>query len=99
KHDVKYFRNLTKSESSKLSTSNIEWNTYLQQNKNLTEEVEGSIRTVVGQSQLLMDQRFKQFTGLIDNCEFNTGEKETKCEDLQGFWDMIYYQVSKISRS
>jgi len=56
--------------------------------------VEGQIRTTVGQAQLLMKQRFKQFSGLIDNCEFGTGEKATLCTDLQGFWDMIYFQVS-----
>lgn len=53
----------------------------------------GNIRTVIGQAELLMKQRFKQFTGLVDNCEFNSGEKEVTCTDLQGFWDMIYFQV------
>lgn len=53
----------------------------------------GQIRTTVGQAKLLMDQRFKQFSGLIDNCEFKLGEKETTCMDLKGFWEMIYYQV------
>ena len=55
--------------------------------------VEGQIRTVVGQARLLIAQRFKQFLGLVDDCEFKRGEKETTCTDLQGFWDMIYYQV------
>jgi disks large-associated protein 5 len=55
--------------------------------------VHGQIRTTVGQAMLLMDQRFKQFSGLIDNCEFKLGEKETTCMDLKGFWEMIYYQV------
>ena len=40
-----------------------------------------------------MDQRFKQFTGLVDNCEFNLGEKKTHCSDLIGFWEMVAYQV------
>lgn len=53
----------------------------------------GQIRTAVGQAQLLMNQRFKQFTELVDSCEFKLGEKETTCTDLQGFWDMIYFQV------
>ena len=43
-----------------------------------------------------MDQRFKQFSGLVDNCEFNTGEKETNPTDLQGFWEMIYFQVRPV---
>ncbi|XP_035686146.1 disks large-associated protein 5-like [Branchiostoma floridae] len=45
-----------------------------------------------------MDQRFKQFSGLVDNCEFNTGEKETTCQDLQGFWDMVYFQVEDVDK-
>jgi len=40
-----------------------------------------------------MKERFQQFEGLVDNCEFGTGEKPVNCEDLQGFWDMIYFQV------
>ena len=55
--------------------------------------VRGQIRTTIGQAMLLMDQRFKQFSGLVDNCEFSTSEKETTCTDLQGFWDMVYFQV------
>ena len=31
--------------------------------------------------------------GLVDNCEFGTGEKTTSCMDLQGFWEMIFFQV------
>jgi hypothetical protein len=55
--------------------------------------VQGQIRSVIGQAKLLIAQRFKQFNGLVDNCEFRLGEKETTVTDLQGFWDMIYYQV------
>lgn len=55
--------------------------------------VNGQIRTTIGQAELLMTQRFKQFSGLIDNCEFKTSEKEITRTDLQGFWEMIYYQV------
>lgn len=58
-----------------------------------TNIVQGQIRTVIGQAQLIISQRFKQFSGLVDNCEFKLGEKETTCTDLQGFWDMIYFQV------
>jgi len=52
------------------------------------------MRTVVGQARLLMKERFKQFSGLVDDCELGRGEKITTCTDLQGFWDMVYYQVS-----
>ena len=56
--------------------------------------VSGQVRATIGKAQLLMTQRFKQFSGLVDNCEFGTGLKPTTCDDLQGFWDMIYFQVS-----
>lgn len=51
------------------------------------------MRTAVGQARLLMKERFNQFSGLVDDCELGRGEKVTTCTDLQGFWDMVYYQV------
>lgn len=51
------------------------------------------MRTAVGQAWLLMKERFKQFSGLVDDCELGRGEKITTCTDLQGFWDMVYFQV------
>ena len=45
-----------------------------------------------------MCQRFNQFEGLIDDCELKRGEKETKLDDLQGFWDMIYFQVEDVDK-
>ena len=56
----------------------------------------GQVRTVIGQARLLMCQRFKQFSGLVDDCAYNRGEKETTCTDLQGFWEMIDYQVEDV---
>lgn len=56
--------------------------------------VRDRMRTAVGQARLLMKERFKQFTGLVDDCELGRGEKITTCMDLQGFWDMVYFQVS-----
>lgn len=56
----------------------------------------GRIRLAVGQSKLFINERFKQFSGLIDDCELKRGDKEIKEEDLAGFWDMIYYQVEDL---
>lgn len=56
--------------------------------------VRDRMRTAVGQARLLMKERFNQFGGLVDDCEFARGEKVTTCTDLQGFWDMVYFQVS-----
>ena len=51
------------------------------------------MRSVIGQGRLVMAERFVQFGGLVDNCEFEQGEKKTTCMDLKGFWEMIYFQV------
>ncbi|KAK7801358.1 hypothetical protein U0070_003643 [Myodes glareolus] len=56
------------------------------------------IRTTVGQTRLLIMERFKQFEGLIDNCEYKRGEKETTCSDLDGFWDMVNFQVDDVNQ-
>ncbi|CAG2204110.1 DLG7 [Mytilus edulis] len=90
-HDVAYFRQLLKSQTERLNQLCQKWDDI--DTTNLSEDVNGQLRTVVGQAQLLIAQRFKQFNGLVDNCEFKQGEKETTCTDLQGFWEMIYFQA------
>lgn len=65
---------------------------------NNKEEMLGAIRTTIGQAKLLMSQRFKQFSDLIDRCEFNTGQPPTRLNDLSGFWEMIRYQVDDVLR-
>merc|ERR1719370_1263837 len=45
-----------------------------------------------------MSERFVQFSGLVDNCQYKQGEKETTCQDLRGFWEMIYFQVEDVNR-
>ena len=59
---------------------------------------QGDIRSVVGQAKLVMSERFHQFSGLVDNCEFDQGEKKTTRMDLRGFWEMIYYQVEDVDQ-
>ena len=58
--------------------------------------LQGDIRSVIGQARLVIAERFAQFHGLVDNCEFGTSEKAVTCEDLQGFWEMIYFQVCSV---
>jgi len=60
------------------------------------EEIKGSIRSTIGQAELLIAQRFTQFKGLIDDAENKTSEKPINASDLQGFWDMIYFQVEDV---
>ncbi len=49
----------------------------------------------VGQAELLISRkgRFTQFANLVEDCEFSRGEQKTTCADLQGFWEMVNFQV------
>ena len=97
KQDVSYFRTLLKTETARLTAICDSWEQKLEDNlEKIEEDIQGEIRSVIGQGRLVMAERFHQFTGLVDNCEFKRGEKETTCMDLMGFWEMIYFQVTDV---
>ena len=101
--DVPYFKSLLAKETERLTSLCEQWETKLSGSFNEDckssneerEEIEGKIRATIGKANILMNKkgRFHQFQDLINNCEFNLGEKKTTCTDLQGFWEMIYFQV------
>merc|ERR1719336_1480209 len=99
RYDIAYFRGLLSSETARLTSLCNAWEEKLEQNlSRVEEEVQGEIRSVIGQGRLVMAERFAQFSGLVDNCEFSRGEKETTTTDLRGFWEMIYFQVEDVDR-
>ncbi|XP_062824732.1 disks large-associated protein 5 [Anolis carolinensis] len=95
-HDVPYFRNILQSETERLSAQCLEWDGTAE--TDIPEDAKDLIRTTIGQTRLLIAERFKQFEGLVDNCEFQRGEKETTCTDLDGFWDMVNFQVKDVNK-
>ncbi|NXO23893.1 DLGP5 protein, partial [Cisticola juncidis] len=95
-HDVPYFRNILRAETERLLAQCLQWEGNLE--LDIPEDAKDLICTTVGQTRLLIGERFKQFEGLVDNCEFKRGEKETTCTDLDGFWDMIYFQVEDVNK-
>jgi disks large-associated protein 5 len=60
--------------------------------------VQGDIRSAIGLAKLLIDERFVQFIELVDQSEFKTGDKPVRCSDLQGFWDMVDFQVIDVKK-
>ncbi|XP_062382544.1 disks large-associated protein 5 isoform X4 [Sardina pilchardus] len=96
-HDVPYFRAVMVSETQRLTEFSEQWQVHFE-DSSIPEEMRDRMRTAVGQARLLMKERFGQFSGLVDDCEFGRGEKVTTCTDLQGFWDMVYYQVEDVDR-
>ncbi|NWW40759.1 DLGP5 protein, partial [Panurus biarmicus] len=95
-HDVPYFRNILQTETERLLSQCLQWEGNLE--LDIPEDAQDLIRSTVGQTRLLIGERFKQFEGLVDNCEFKRGEKETTCTDLDGFWDMIHFQVEDVDK-
>ncbi|KAL1781051.1 disks large-associated protein 5 [Sigmodon hispidus] len=95
-HDVPYFRKILQSETDKLTSHCLEWEKKLE--LDIPDDAKDLIRTAVGQTRLLIMERFKQFEGLVDNCEYKRGEKETTCSDLDGFWDMVHFQVDDVKQ-
>ncbi|XP_034716606.1 disks large-associated protein 5 isoform X2 [Etheostoma cragini] len=97
KHDVPYFRSEIANETNRLTALSVLWESKVE-DESIPEEMRDCMRTAVGQARLLMKERFTQFSGLVDDCDLGRGEKITTCTDLQGFWDMVYYQVEDVCK-
>lgn len=93
-----HFRGLVDEETRRLTSMCRYWESVTASEADISEEAQGYIRSATGQAKLLMTERFAQFTGLIHVCENNLGEKKTTSEDLQGFWDMVYFQVEDVNK-
>ncbi|GAB6028784.1 Discs, large -associated protein [Chamberlinius hualienensis] len=94
---VDHFRILVKDNTAFLSEKSAKWSALNEEySDELPENVKGRILTVVGQTTLLLTKKFKQFSGLIDECEQKGGPYQTNVDDLQGFWDMVYFQVEDL---
>nr|XP_055033092.1 disks large-associated protein 5 isoform X5 [Misgurnus anguillicaudatus] len=96
-HDVAYFRAVMVSETERLTVLSELWQSRFD-DTSIPEETRDLMRTAVGQARLLMKERFGQFSGLVDDCDLGRGEKITTCTDLQGFWDMVYFQVEDVNK-
>jgi len=95
---IRKFREDLQSEHDRLTSLCESWENMVNVVGNIPDSIKGEVRCVVGQARLVMVERFQQFSGLIDNCEFNRGNKETTCMDLKGFWEMIFIQVEDVDQ-
>lgn len=60
----------------------------------LDQNIIDDIDLVVGQTRLLTRDKFKQFRTLIEQHEADHDKIKVTLDDLIGFWDMMYLQVS-----
>jgi len=91
------FRAAVQAEAERLGGHCSTWRKVCDGGGAIPEDALGDIHVAIGQAELLKKERFTQFIGLIDNCEFKKGEKETTIQDLQGFWDIVYFQIDDIA--
>ncbi|KAJ8406706.1 hypothetical protein AAFF_G00296220 [Aldrovandia affinis] len=96
-HNVLYFRSVLVSETERLSVLCEQWDGRTE-DPSIPDDTRDRMRTAVGQARLLVKERFGQFLGLVDDCDLGRGEKLTTCTDLQGFWDMVFFQVEDVIR-
>uniref|UniRef100_A0A4X2KCC6 DLG associated protein 5 n=1 Tax=Vombatus ursinus TaxID=29139 RepID=A0A4X2KCC6_VOMUR len=95
-HDVPYFRNILRSETERLTGFCHEWEKKL--TLDIPDDARDLIRSTVGQTRLLISERFNQFEGLVNDCEYKSGQKKITCMDLDGFWDMVNFQVEDVNK-
>lgn len=92
KYSIEYFKDALDKERNRLQELCEEW-TKIQLQDDITEDIRYQINQAVGQTTMLIKEKFKQFHSLIMDCERNDGDVLVTCMDLHGFWDMIYIEV------
>ncbi|VEN44206.1 unnamed protein product [Callosobruchus maculatus] len=96
KAGAQYFHELLNGEIERIEGICDEWNEY--KNTNIPEEAHDMIDSAIGLSKLLIAQKFNQFRGLINQCQIGGEERTVSCQDLHGFWDMVYLQVEDLNK-
>ncbi|EDW01474.1 uncharacterized protein LOC6559592 [Drosophila grimshawi] len=99
--DGNYFLKILKDEQVRLFALAAVADKYidaLSSNPDITEDTFGLLRSASGKARLLASQKIKQFEGLCHN-NLNRSPEDafpTTVDDLQGFWDMVYLQVTHV---
>uniref|UniRef100_A0A4W3JD67 DLG associated protein 1 n=1 Tax=Callorhinchus milii TaxID=7868 RepID=A0A4W3JD67_CALMI len=68
-----------------------------EQDNELPEEILGKIRSAIGSAQLLMSQKFQQFSGLCEENMIPNSCPRLTSQDLAGFWDMLQLSIENVS--
>lgn len=92
KRTSQYFRCLLESETNRLNEQCDSWIDIITR-ENPPEEAKELIEQAIGQTKLLVSSKFKQFEGLVRQCEDGQQNQLITCKDLQGFWDMMNVTV------
>ncbi|XP_014288947.1 disks large-associated protein 5 isoform X2 [Halyomorpha halys] len=87
-------------ETSRLNKVADSWSKqHAQDSDSIPEDVKDEILAVVGQTRLLLSDKFQQFRSLIDNALSEHKESAViKADDLLGFWEMMYLEVEQLNK-
>ncbi|XP_076650539.1 uncharacterized protein LOC143357796 [Halictus rubicundus] len=89
---AQYFEFLLNKEIDRQSQLCEKW-TKLKEEPGITEDAQYQINQAIGQTNLLMNKKFVRFRNLVSDCATGQGEMLVTCNDLQGFWDMMYIEI------
>lgn len=94
-----HFRSLLETETKAITDLCEAWELKLQTNDN-DDEQESDIRATIGQARMLLAPkgRMKQFDQLINDSENNTGEKVIGEGDLEGYWQLLNFQILDVKQ-
>lgn len=75
-----------------------EWQKILHEDQ-VPEEVSEKIRVAVGQSKLLLKEKFKEFEELLEKADSEANDcKPVTTTDLTGYWEVICLQVTDVKK-
>lgn len=94
-----YFRLQVQRETERFNGLVMSWREYANDNiNNVPSESIDLINVTIGQTQLLITSKFKQFINLVSQCENDESKEIVRPEDLEGFWSMVYLQVENCNQ-
>lgn len=95
------FRRTVNAETQRLNDLCDRWNVIKTElnldDESRMEDIQGQIDTAIGQAQLLITKKFKQFHQLIDKSLRTETPHKAFASDLDGFWEMVYIQVEDLN--
>lgn len=94
-----YFRLQIKNETERLLALVEKWTAIKEDDaESIPSEYVDQIDVAIGQTRLLINSKFTQFSGLVDKCEAAVAMHSVRPEDLEGFWGMVYIQVENCNK-
>ncbi|XP_037050076.1 uncharacterized protein LOC119084265 isoform X2 [Bradysia coprophila] len=94
----KYFRFRVDNECRNLNDVVKYWTEYKDQHDHIDGTLLDAIDDAIGQSKLLIDQKFKQFLDSCVKCQSETSQPLVRPSDLENFWSTLFEDVEECNR-